>query len=285
MAFLKSRPDAAAARHPAALQRRADDGAALSSAVHAALRRRLRLPRRAAAAGEPRPGRARLAPIRGSRRASARISSPTDDDWETLRAGLRMVREIGRQAPLAPFIARGDRARPATAAPTPRSTRISARPRSPCITRSAPARWAAETDPTAVVDPRTQGARRRRAARRRCLGDAGPGRRQHQRAGDHDRRKGRRSDPRPRRRSRRSMSSGFRARRAARLPLYLSDDPDPDPARSTCRGARPFCGAARRPAAQAPLSSASGGPHPSGRAAKWPSGTGSRPAKLAAFRR
>jgi 4-pyridoxate dehydrogenase len=38
----------------------------------------------------------------------------TDNDWKTLRAGLRMVRDIGRQAPLQPFAAReigpGDRA-------------------------------------------------------------------------------------------------------------------------------------------------------------------------------
>jgi choline dehydrogenase/4-pyridoxate dehydrogenase len=30
----------------------------------------------------------------------------TDNDWKTLRAGLRMVRDVGRQAPLAPFAAR-----------------------------------------------------------------------------------------------------------------------------------------------------------------------------------
>jgi choline dehydrogenase/4-pyridoxate dehydrogenase len=38
----------------------------------------------------------------------------TDTDWKTLRAGLRMVRDIGRQAPLQPFVIReiapGDRA-------------------------------------------------------------------------------------------------------------------------------------------------------------------------------
>ena len=40
------------------------------------------------------------------------------------------------------------------------------------------------------------GARRRAAAGGRRLGDAGPDQRQHQRAGDHDRREGRRHDPR-----------------------------------------------------------------------------------------
>ncbi len=45
--------------------------------------------------------------------------------------------------------------------------------------------------------PRAEGLGRRRFARRRRLGDAGPRRRQHQRAGHHDRREGGRSDRRP----------------------------------------------------------------------------------------
>ncbi len=36
----------------------------------------------------------------------------TDKDWAVLRAGLRMVRDIGETAPLAPFRRRGDRPRP-----------------------------------------------------------------------------------------------------------------------------------------------------------------------------
>ena len=57
-----------APRHPVSVQRRLDGGEALSAAVPAGLRRRLRLPRRAAAAAEPRPRRARL---RRSARAAA----------------------------------------------------------------------------------------------------------------------------------------------------------------------------------------------------------------------
>ena len=66
----------------------------------------------------------------------------TDSDRKTLRAGLRMVRDICRQAPMR-AVHRRAKSRPATApCLTPISTPISARPPSPCTTRSAPAGWA-----------------------------------------------------------------------------------------------------------------------------------------------
>ena len=120
----------------------------------------------------------------------------TDKDWATLRAGLRLVREIGNQPALAEFnagevlpgprlpIRRGDR----HAYPGDRDH------------RPPPARHlqdgAAERSGGGRRS-RAQSAGGRRTARRRRLGDAGPRRRQHQRAGDHDRRNGGRSDPRP----------------------------------------------------------------------------------------
>ena len=121
----------------------------------------------------------------------------TERDWAVLRDGLRLVREVGRQAPLAEFV-------DAEIAPGPgrqSDADIDAHIRATAITVHHPlgtCRMGADRDEMAVVDPRVAGPRRRRAARRRRLGDAGPGRRQHQRAGHHDRGKGRRPDPRPR---------------------------------------------------------------------------------------
>jgi 4-pyridoxate dehydrogenase len=70
----------------------------------------------------------------------------TDKDWATLRAGIRLVRDIGQTAPLAPF-AKAELAPAPIAVPTPRSTPISAPPRSRFTIRSAPARWAGRPTP------------------------------------------------------------------------------------------------------------------------------------------
>jgi choline dehydrogenase-like flavoprotein len=61
------------------------------------------LPRCAASARKPRPRHARLAP-----QAPVHIFQnflATENDWTTLRAGFRILREIGAQASLAPFTA------------------------------------------------------------------------------------------------------------------------------------------------------------------------------------
>jgi 4-pyridoxate dehydrogenase len=65
----------------------------------------------------------------------------TDRDWATLRAGLRLVREVGRQSALRPFAA-GEIAPGPEKASDDDLDAISARLRSASITRSAPARWA-----------------------------------------------------------------------------------------------------------------------------------------------
>ena len=76
MAFLKSRPDAALPDVELIFNAAPMTAAAVFLAVPQTLCRQLCLPRRGAAPGKPRPGRARSRPIRGSRCASARISSP-----------------------------------------------------------------------------------------------------------------------------------------------------------------------------------------------------------------
>ncbi len=92
--------------------------------------------------------------------ASGRTSSPTEKDWQTLREGLRLVRDIGRQKALAPFV--GERAR-AGPGRTRRET-IDAHIRATGITVHHPlgtCRWASTADPMAVVDPAAARARRR----------------------------------------------------------------------------------------------------------------------------
>ena len=120
----------------------------------------------------------------------------TDRDWATLRAGLRLVREIGNQPALAQFNA--GEILPGPAIPVRR------RDRCPYPGhrdhRSPSARHLQDGSAERSRGgrrPRAQGAGGRRAARRRCFGNARPRRRQHQCAGDHDRREGGRPDPRP----------------------------------------------------------------------------------------
>ena len=76
----------------------------------------------------------------------------TDNDWATLRAGIRLVREIGRQLPLASF-ATGE----ISPGPDCRSdAAIDAHVRATAITVHHPlgtCRMARPADPTAVVDP------------------------------------------------------------------------------------------------------------------------------------
>ena len=72
----QERREREASRHTIPVHRRLDGGEAVSAAVHSGLCRWLRLPRRIAAAGEPRARRACRPPIRARRCASGRISSP-----------------------------------------------------------------------------------------------------------------------------------------------------------------------------------------------------------------
>jgi 4-pyridoxate dehydrogenase len=88
-------------------------------------------------------------------RAAPRIRQnflATDKDWRTLRAGLRMVRDIARQKPLVPFLA-GEIA-PGPAAQSDEA--LDAHIRATAITVHHPlgtCRMGAENDATAVVDP------------------------------------------------------------------------------------------------------------------------------------
>ncbi len=75
-----------------------------------------------------------------------------------------------RQRAVRPVRRHRSRARARGARPTRSSTPTSARPATPCTTRSAPAAWA--RDEAAVVDPRAARERHRRPARRRRLGHA-----------------------------------------------------------------------------------------------------------------
>ena len=65
----------------------------------------------------------------------------TEKDCATLRAGVRLIREIGEQTPLAPFTT--GEISPGPDCTMPRSTRTFGLLRSPFTIRSAPAKWAA----------------------------------------------------------------------------------------------------------------------------------------------
>ncbi len=152
MAFLKTAPDARLARHTAAVQRRADGGLAVFPALCAGLCRQLRLSRSAVACREPRAGRARLVRPDGP--------APHPSEFSSYREGLgdlarRDFASFATSVRPRPWL-RSPRGRspPAPLAiPTPRSTPISAPPRSRFTIRLAPARWAGRPTPRAVVDP------------------------------------------------------------------------------------------------------------------------------------
>ncbi len=120
----------------------------------------------------------------------------TDTDWKILRAGLRMVRDIGRQAPLNPFagaeLAPGDGGWSDDA--------LDAHVRKTAITVHHPlgtCKMGPQSDPMAVVDAELKVMGVERLARRRCLGHARSRRRQHQCRRDHDRGESRRHDSGP----------------------------------------------------------------------------------------
>ena len=145
----------------------------------------------------------------------------TDNDWKTLRSGLRIAREVCRQAAMRPFMAR-------ELAPGERAVTdadLDAHIRANSITVHHPigtCKMGSADDRMAVVDPqlRVLGTE---SSRRRRLGDADPCRRQHQCSHHHDRRKG--CGPHPRapttasefRARRRPNSRGKAAKGAARL--------------------------------------------------------------------
>ncbi len=113
-----------------------------------------------------------------------------EDDLKVLRAGMRMAREVGRQTPLARFV-------DAEMTPLNTDAEIDAHIRATGITVHHPAgtcRMGA--DEQSVVDPelRVRGIDGLRVVDASVI--AGPRRRQHQCAGDHDRGKGRRYDKR-----------------------------------------------------------------------------------------
>ena len=186
----------AAARHPAPVRRRADDGSPLLPAVLPALCRQLRLPRRGVAAGKPRPASARLG--RSARAAaSGRISSRPRRTGRLARRACAWSARSARAGALRRLSRR-------EIAPGPNAGRretIDAHIRATAITVHHPlgtCKMGGRGDPTAWSIPSCRVKGVERAARRRCLGDAGSGRRQHQRAGHHDRREGGGSDPRSR---------------------------------------------------------------------------------------
>ena len=103
--FCKTDAEREAARHPISVQCRLDAGETLSAAVPAEL-----MPTIHSAAGSHclRPqsrGRVKLASA--DPRAPPRIMQnflSAEDDLKVLRDGMRMAREVGRQAPLQPFV-------------------------------------------------------------------------------------------------------------------------------------------------------------------------------------
>ena len=92
---------------------------------------------RKAAAGSSSPR-----PIRACRSASAEFSRDRQGLGDAARRRASRARDRRSDA-AAPRSRPEKSARVRIAGPTPRSTRISGRPRSPCTTRSAPARWRA----------------------------------------------------------------------------------------------------------------------------------------------
>ena len=110
----------------------------------------------------------------------------TEREWKTLRAGVKLMREIMGQATMAPFI------KQELAPGSSDDAAIDAHIRNTGITLHHPlGTCRMGNDEMAVGRSGIARARRRASARSRCLGDAGADQRQHQRAGHHDRREGR----------------------------------------------------------------------------------------------
>ena len=122
----------------------------------------------------------------------------TDEEWRTIRAGFRMLRDIAKPAAAAAVHRRRD------LTPGPACTsdaEIDAHIRATMITVHHPVgtcMMGPASDDTAVVDGELRVIGADGLARGRCLGHAGSHRRRHQCAGDHDRREGLGSYPRAR---------------------------------------------------------------------------------------
>ena len=118
----------------------------------------------------------------------------TDRDWNSIRAGIRLFRELSHQPALQPFIK-------TEIGPGPAATSdeaIDAHIRATAVTAHHPAGTCRMgTDAMAVVDPELRVRGTRRSSRRRCVGFSRSGRRQHQCTRGHDRREGGGPDPRP----------------------------------------------------------------------------------------
>ena len=197
MAFLKTAAGRGAARHAAAVQRRADDGDAVSlrrsSAAYAD-----GYACRAAVLRPQSRGEVELAsadPTRGAAHPAELPARPSPI-WKMLRAGLRIAREV--------MPAAGDGAVHGRARSRPVQCRRRCRDRRPYPRerhhRPSPARHLQDglaSDDMAVVDGelRVHGVDGLRVVDGSVM--PGPGRRQHQRADHHDRRKGSGLHPRP----------------------------------------------------------------------------------------
>ncbi len=155
-------------------------------AVREAVQRRLRLPHRGAAVGLARHDLAQIREPEDAPRISQNLLA-TDHDKRKIRAAVKLFREIGAQKAMQSFIK-------AEVLPG------AAKQAMPNSTRDPPDRRHGASPGLLVPDGhgrnvcgrwRAARARHRGLAAGRCLGDAGPRRRQHQCGGDHDRREGR----------------------------------------------------------------------------------------------
>ena len=144
-------PRGRATRHSAAVQRGADGGLTLFPALCAGLSPTVLPAAPYCCARKPRPIELASADPRLPPRIQQNFLA-TGQDWATLRAGLRIVRDIGERAPLAPFAA-------AEIAPGPQcrsDAEIDAHIRANAITVHHPlgtCRMGRASDPATVVDP------------------------------------------------------------------------------------------------------------------------------------
>ncbi len=127
------------------------------------------------------PDRARLGRSADSRSRIRQNFLATDNDWKTLRAGLRIARDVCRQAPMQPFMAReiapGETRSRRRRSRRPYPRQFDHRPSSARHLQNGAAVRSAGGGRSGAAR-----VRHRRPARRRRLGDAGSGRRQYQRA-------------------------------------------------------------------------------------------------------